>query len=149
VYGIIAEAQIGNDFSENATRQALSQAKVVSADANDGISPLFPGLSERTNAAKLGFGPSIKRYGRSFDANSEFTAWIRNILDKKSIPWQTASYKVETGGGGTIGGQMSKEDMEVIDIGIPLLSMHSPFEIASKIDIWNLHRLFTEFYTAQ
>ncbi|MFZ9759942.1 MAG: peptidase M18 [Candidatus Kapaibacteriota bacterium] len=149
VYGIIAEAQIGKDFSENATRQALSQAKVVSADANDGISPLFPGLSERTNAAKLGFGPSIKRYGRSFDANSEFTAWIRNILDKKSIPWQTASYKVETGGGGTIGGQMSKEDMEVIDIGIPLLSMHSPFEIASKIDIWNLHRLFTEFYTAQ
>ncbi|MEY3313166.1 MAG: peptidase M18 [Ignavibacteria bacterium] len=149
IYGIIAEAQAGQTFSENTTRTALSQAKVISADANDGISPLFPGLSERTNAAKLGFGPSIKRYGRSFDANSEFTAWMRNILDKKSIPWQTASYKVETGGGGTIGGQMSKEDMEVIDIGIPLLSMHSPFEIASKIDIWNLHRLFTEFYIAQ
>jgi aspartyl aminopeptidase len=124
-------------------------AKVISADANDGISPLFPGLSERTNASRLGFGPSIKRYGRSFDANSEFTAWIRNILDSKSIPWQTASYKVETGGGGTIGGQMSKEDMEVIDIGIPLLSMHSQFEIASKIDIWNLNRFFTEFYKAQ
>lgn len=149
IYGIIAEAQAGQTFSENTTRTALSQAKVISADANDGISPLFPGLSERTNAAKLGFGPSIKRYGRSFDANSEFTAWMRNILDKKSIPWQTASYKVETGGGGTIGGQMSKEDMEVIDIGIPLLSMHSPFEIASKVDIWNLHRLFTEFYIAQ
>ncbi|NBO69559.1 MAG: peptidase M18 [Bacteroidetes bacterium] len=149
VYGIISEAQAGKDFSENMTRQALTAAKVISADANDGISPLFPGLSEKTNAAKLGFGPSIKRYGRSFDANSEFTAWIRNLLDKKSIPWQTASYKVETGGGGTIGGQMSKEDMEVIDIGIPLLSMHSPFEIASKIDIWNLHRLFTEFYIAQ
>ncbi|MFM7340201.1 MAG: hypothetical protein ACKO2H_08815, partial [Bacteroidota bacterium] len=108
VYGIISEAQGGKDFSENMTRQALTAAKVISADANDGISPLFPGLSEKTNAAKLGFGPSIKRYGRSFDANSEFTAWIRNLLDKKSIPWQTASYKVETGGGGTIGGQMSK-----------------------------------------
>jgi aspartyl aminopeptidase len=149
VYGIIAEAQNASAFNENVTRKALSMAKVISADANDGISPLFPGLSERTNASRLGFGPSIKRYGRSFDANSEFTAWIRNILDSKSIPWQTASYKVETGGGGTIGGQMSKEDMEVIDIGIPLLSMHSPFEIASKIDIWNLNRFFTEFYKAQ
>jgi aspartyl aminopeptidase len=149
VYGIIAEAQSASSFNENVTRKALSMAKVISADANDGISPLFPGLSERTNASRLGFGPSIKRYGRSFDANSEFTAWIRNILDSKSIPWQTASYKVETGGGGTIGGQMSKEDMEVIDIGIPLLSMHSPFEIASKIDIWNLNRFFTEFYKAQ
>ena len=149
VYGIIAEAQNASTFNENITRKALSMAKVVSADANDGINPLFPGLSERTNASRLGFGPSIKRYGRSFDANSEFTAWIRNILDSKSIPWQTASYKVETGGGGTIGGQMSKEDMEVIDIGIPLLSMHSPFEIASKIDIWNLNRFFTEFYKAQ
>lgn len=149
VYGVIAEAQNASTFNENITRKALSMAKVVSADANDGINPLFPGLSERTNASRLGFGPSIKRYGRSFDANSEFTAWIRNILDSKSIPWQTASYKVETGGGGTIGGQMSKEDMEVIDIGIPLLSMHSPFEIASKIDIWNLNRFFTEFYKAE
>lgn len=149
VYGIIAEAQNASTFNENITRKALSMAKVVSADANDGINPLFPGLSERTNASRLGFGPSIKRYGRSFDANSEFTAWIINILDSKSIPWQTASYKVETGGGGTIGGQMSKEDMEVIDIGIPLLSMHSPFEIASKIDIWNLNRFFTEFYKAE
>lgn len=149
VYGIIAEAQDATAFNENITRKALSMAKVISADANDGINPLFPGLSERTNASRLGFGPSIKRYGRSFDANSEFTAWIRNILDSKSIPWQTASYKVETGGGGTIGGQMSKEDMEVIDIGIPLLSMHSPFEIASKIDIWNLNRFFTEFYMAE
>jgi len=149
VYGIIAEAQNGDAFSENTTRLALSQAKVISADANDGISPLFPGLSEKSNASRLGFGPSIKRYGRSFDANSEFTAWMRNLLDTHSIPWQTASYKVETGGGGTIGGQMSKEDMEVIDIGIPLLSMHSPFEIASKIDIWNLNRLFKEFYKSK
>ena len=95
------------------------------------------------------FGICIKRYGRSFDANSEYTAKIRNILDEHSIPWQTVTYKVESGGGGTIGGQMSKEGMEVIDIGIPLLSMHSPFEIASKIDLWNLNKFFTEFYISQ
>jgi aspartyl aminopeptidase len=149
VYGIIAEAQNPSSFNDNTLRKALSKAKVISADANDGISPLFPGLSERSNASRLGYGPSIKRYGRSFDANAEYIAWIRNLLDSKSIPWQTASYRVETGGGGTIGGQMSKEDMEVIDIGIPLLSMHSPFEIASKVDIWNLQKFFSEFYKAQ
>ena len=85
----------------------------------------------------------------TLDANSEFTAKIRNLLDLNVIPWQTVSYKVETGGGGTIGGQMSKDDMNVIDIGIPLLSMHSPFEISSKIDLWNLNKFFTVFYSSK
>jgi aspartyl aminopeptidase len=143
-YARIAQG-MEKSFTENSTRDALRASLVISADANDGISPLFPELSEKSNAARLGYGVAIKRYGRSFDANSEFTARIRAILDGAGIPWQTASYKVETGGGGTIGGQMSREDMEVIDIGIPLLSMHSPFEIASKADIWNLYRFMSEF----
>ena len=146
LYGRLVEAQLGTTFNENETRKALHNAQVISADVNDGISPLFPSLSETSNAARLGFGVAIKRYGRSFDANSEFTARIRKILDDNSIPWQTASYKVESGGGGTIGGFMSKEDMEVIDIGIPILSMHSTYEISSKIDVWNLGRFFTAFY---
>lgn len=149
VYSIISEATTKQQFNTNITNQALHNALVISADANDGISPLFPGLSEKSNAAKLGFGICIKRYGRSFDANSEFTAKIRNLLDLNVIPWQTVSYKVETGGGGTIGGQMSKDDMNVIDIGIPLLSMHSPFEISSKIDLWNLNKFFTVFYSSK
>ncbi|MBS1536583.1 MAG: peptidase M18 [Bacteroidetes bacterium] len=148
LYGRLTEAQLDAKYNDNETRKALHNAHVISADVNDGISPLFPSLSEPSNAARLGFGVAIKRYGRSFDANSEFTALIRKILDDNSIPWQTASYKVESGGGGTIGGFMSKEDMEVIDIGIPILSMHSTYEISSKVDVWNLSRFFTAFYVS-
>lgn len=144
-YAAIAEAQTGAKFNDNVTRRALRNAQVISADVNDAINPLFPGLSEPSNAARVGFGVAIKRYGRSFDANSEFTAKIRKMLDDNAIPWQTASYKVESGGGGTIGGFMSKENMEVIDIGIPILSMHSTYELSSKVDVWNLYRFFGAF----
>ena len=146
VYAAISEAQLGGKFNDNATRRALRNALVVSADVNDAIHPLFAGLSEQSNAARLGFGVAIKRYGRSFDANSEITAKIRKILDDNAIPWQTASYKVESGGGGTIGGFMSKENMEVIDVGVPVLSMHSTYELSSKVDVWNLHRFFGAFF---
>ncbi|MBI3259365.1 MAG: peptidase M18 [Ignavibacteriae bacterium] len=146
LYGRLTEAELGTKYTDNETRKALHNAQVISADVNDGINPLFPNLSEASNAARLGFGVAIKRYGRSFDANSEFTARIRKVLDDNTIPWQTASYKVESGGGGTIGGFMSKEDMEVIDIGIPILSMHSTYEVSSKVDVWNLNKFFTAFY---
>lgn len=146
LYGRLTEGQLGDKYSDNETRKALHNAQVISADVNDGVNPLFPSLSEASNAARLGYGIAIKRYGRSFDANSEFTARIRKLLDDNTIPWQTASYKVESGGGGTIGGFMSREDMEVIDIGIPILSMHSTYEVSSKVDVWNLSRFFTAFY---
>lgn len=146
MYGRLTQAELGEKYTDIETRKALHNAQVISADVNDGINPLFPNLSEAGNASRLGFGVSIKRYGRSFDANSEFTARIRKLLDDNAIAWQTASYKVESGGGGTIGGFMSKEDMEVIDIGIPILSMHSTYEVSSKVDVWNMNRFFTAFY---
>jgi aspartyl aminopeptidase len=117
----------------------------VSADTNDGVNPLFPGTSDPTNAARLGYGVTIKRYGSGFDANSEFIARIRALLDKNSIPWQTQTPKVEIGGGGTIGGFLSAQDMEVIDMGVPLLSMHSPFEMSSKVDVWSFYRFMGAF----
>ncbi|MBX7156607.1 MAG: peptidase M18 [Bacteriodetes bacterium] len=144
-YAQIAEAQ-STQFNDNVTRKALRNALVISADVNDGINPIFPGLSESMNAARVNNGVAIKLYGRSFNANSEMIARFRSMLDDNNIPWQTASYKVESGGGGTIGGFMSKENMEVIDIGIPILSMHSTYEVASKMDIWCLRRAMTAFY---
>jgi aspartyl aminopeptidase len=119
---------------------------VVSADANDGLNPLFPETSEPSNSAKVGYGVTIKRYGRGFDANSEYTAFIRGILDQAGIPWQTQTPKVDVGGGGTIGGFMSREEMEVIDLGVPLISMHSTFEMSSKVDAWNFFRFMKAFY---
>jgi aspartyl aminopeptidase len=141
----LVAAQRGNAYTDLDLRHALRASEVISADTNDGINPIFPQTSEPTNAAKLGWGVTIKRYGGGFDANSEFIAKIRGILDGNAIPWQTQTQKVEVGGGGTIGGYLSKEDMEVIDMGVPLLSMHSPFEMSSKVDVWYFYRFMSAF----
>ena len=139
-------AQRGSAYNDLDLRRALHNSQVISADANDSLNPIFPSASEATNAARLGYGVTIKLYGEGFDPPSEFTAKIRGLLDRNSIPWQTHTYKVEVGGGGTIGGFMSREDMEVIDFGVPLLSMHSPFEMSSKVDVWNFYRTMSVFY---
>jgi aspartyl aminopeptidase len=75
----------------------------LSADCNDGVNPLFPQNSEDSNAAVVGYGVTIKRYGAGFDPNAEFTARIIAILDKNGFAWQTQTPKVEVGGGGTLG----------------------------------------------
>ena len=147
--GRLISAQKGKDYNDLDLRLALRASEVISADTNDGINPLFGSTSEATNAARMGFGPSIKRYGRGFDGNSEFIARIRDVMDKASIPWQTQTPKVGVGGGGTIGVFFSDWDMEVMDMGVPLLSMHSTFEISSKVDTWNFYRFMNAFLSAQ
>jgi aspartyl aminopeptidase len=140
-------AQRGSGYNDLDLRRALHNSQVISADATDSLNPIFPSSSEPTNAARLGYGVAIKLYGEGFDPPSEFTAKIRALLDRNGIPWQTHMYKVDVGGGGTIGGFMSREDMEVIDFGVPLLSMHSPYEMSSKVDVWNFYRTMSVFYT--
>ncbi len=147
--GRLISAQRGKDYNDLDLRLALRASEVISADTNDGINPLFPSTSEATNAAKMGFGPSIKRYGRGFDGNAEFIAKIRGVMDRAQISWQTQTPKVGVGGGGTIGQFFSDWDMEVIDMGVPLLSMHSTFEISSKVDTWNFYRFMGAFLSAQ
>jgi aspartyl aminopeptidase len=139
-------AQRGAAYNDLDLRRALHNSQVISADANDSLNPIFPSTSEATNTARLGYGVTIKLYGEGFDPPSEFTAKMRGLLDRNGIAWQTHTYKVDFGGGGTIGGFMSREDMEVIDFGVPLLSMHSPFEISSKVDVWNFYRAMSVFY---
>jgi aspartyl aminopeptidase len=141
-------AQRGREYTDLDLRQALRNAQVLSADCNDGVNPLFPQTSEATNSARLGYGVAIKLYRQGFNANSEFVARIRGLLDSSAIPWQTQTPKVDVGGGGTIGGFLSAQNMEVIDVGIPLLSMHSPFEMSSKVDAWNLYRFMSVFFAS-
>ena len=145
-FSTLISAQRGASYSDLDLRRALHNSQVISADANDGINPIFPETSEPTNAARLGYGVAIKLYGGGFNAPSEYTARIRALMDQNGIPWQTQTYKVDVGGGGTIGGFMSREDMEVIDLGVPLLSMHSPFEMSSKVDVWDFYRTMSAFY---
>jgi aspartyl aminopeptidase len=142
----LVAAQRGKGYTDLDLRQALRRSEVVSADTNDGVNPIFPGTSEPSNAARLGFGVTIKRYGGGFDANSEYVAAIRGLLDKNGIPWQTQTPKVEVGGGGTIGGFLSAAEMEVIDMGVPLLSMHATFEMSSKVDVWEFYRFMGVFF---
>jgi aspartyl aminopeptidase len=139
-------AQRGNGYNDLDLRRALHNSMVISADTNDGINPIFPGTSEPTNAARVGYGVAIKLYGPGFDAPSEYTAQIRGLMDRNNIPWQTHTYKVDEGGGGTIGLFMSMQDMQVIDLGVPLLSMHAPYEMSSKADVWAFYRTMSAFY---
>ncbi len=132
-----------------AVRNALAHAQVLSADTNDGVNPIFPQNSENSNAAVVGFGVAIKRYGAGFDPNSEFTARVLHLLDANHIAWQTQTPKVDVGGGGTIGGFLSMRNMEVLDVGIPLLSMHSTYEMSSKVDLWSYYRFMLAFYTME
>ena len=138
-------AQRGKAYTDLDLRQALRASEVISADTNDGINPVFPQTSEPSGAARLGYGAVIKKYGAGFDANSEFIAKIRGLLDRNGIAWQTQTPKVDGYSGGTIGGYLSAEEMEVIDMGVPLLSMHAPLEMSSKVDVWSFYRFMSVF----
>lgn len=141
----LMSAQESTDYSELALRRGLAASEMISIDVNPGINPKNPAGYEKSNGPKLGFGVNLKMYGQGFSANSEFTAQIRKLLDDASIPWQTTTYKVGQRGGGTIGGEFSRLDMEVIDFGVPVLSIHTPMSISSKVDIYDLYRACAEF----
>ncbi|MCK5425062.1 MAG: hypothetical protein KAI89_06800, partial [Emcibacter sp.] len=108
--------------------------------------PLKPSAWEKGNAPRLGYGVNIKLYGQGNTANSEYIAWTRSYLDRANISWQTTTYKVGAAGGGTIGGEFSRQNMEVIDFGVPVLSIHTPMSISSKMDVYNLYKASHSFF---
>lgn len=137
--------QRGDAYSDHDLRKALRNTKVVSADVNPGIHPIWPEVWEAGNAPRLGFGVNLKLYGGGFNANSEFIAWTRAYFDDAGIAWQTATYKGRASGG-TIGNSLSKDNMEVIDYGVPVLSIHSTYAVSSKVDVHMLYRAMNAFY---
>ncbi len=142
----LIEAKMGDDMRESYVRRALSNSRMISIDVNPGINPMRPSAWEPLNGPRLGYGVNLKLYGRGFNANSEYIAYIRKVLDDDDIPWQTATYKVGTAGGGTIGGEFSRQDMNVIDFGVPVLSIHTPYAVSAKIDVYNLYRACNAFF---
>jgi aspartyl aminopeptidase len=140
------ESKLGDDYRETVLKRTLRQSKMVSVDVNPGINPKKPSAWEKGNAPRLGFGVNIKLYGQGNTANSEYIAWTRRYLDQANIPWQTTTYKVGAAGGGTIGGEFSRQNMEVIDFGVPVLSIHTPISIGSKIDLYHLYRASQVFF---
>jgi aspartyl aminopeptidase len=132
-------------YSDIQLRQVLRKTKVVSADVNPGVNPNWPGVWDLQNAPRLGEGVNLKLYGGGFNANSEYIAWTRNYLDNSKIMWQTSTYKGKASGG-TIGSSLSKHNMDVIDFGIPVLSIHSPYAVSSKVDMYSLYMAMQAFY---
>lgn len=137
--------QRGDAYSDYDLRRALRSTKVVSADVNPGIHPTWPKVWEAGNAPRLGHGVNLKLYGSGFNANSEFIAWNRAYLDDAGVAWQTTTYK-GTPSGGTIGNSLSKDNMEVIDYGVPVLSIHSTYAVSSNVDVHMLYRAMIAFY---
>ncbi len=137
--------EMGDRYREPYLRRALRASRVVSTDVNPGINPIWPSAWEAGNAPRHSHGINLKIYGKGNNANSEYTAWIRAMLDDAGIPWQTSTYKVGKGGGGTLGGELSHYNMDVVDFGVPVLSIHTPYAISSKSDLYWLYKANAAF----
>ena len=128
-------------------------SKMLSSDVDAGFDPIYASVSDKTNAGFIGKGIAIVKYtgarGKSgaSDANAEYVAWIRNVLDKNEIKYQlTELGKVDIGGGGTIAYILANKGTDVIDCGVPVLSMHAPYEVTSKYDIYSAYKTYEAFW---
>lgn len=132
--------------------EVFLNSRALSADVTGALDPDFQEVHEKGNAARLGFGPcfakftgSRGKYGAS-EADAEFFAGLRSLLNSRSIPWQAAELgKVDLGGGGTVALFLAAYGVSVIDLGPALLSMHSPFELSSAVDLYATGRAYKAF----
>ncbi len=142
---------IAESFGKNG-RHVLSASKCLSADVNAGFDPNFPEPFEKMNCAYVGKGTCLTKFtgsrGKSGtnDASAEFVGYVRKIFDDNKVIWQTAELgKVDFGGGGTVAKYIANLDVDTIDLGVPVLSMHAPFEITAKNDVYMTYKAFTAF----
>lgn len=131
----------------------LRNSKCLSADVNAAFDPTFPSVLEKRNASYINRGVVITKYtgarGKSgtSDASAEFMSFIRNTLDGDNVVWQQGELgAVDVGGGGTVAKYIAKLDIDVVDLGVPVLSMHAPFEVVSKLDVYMAYRAFKAFF---
>jgi aspartyl aminopeptidase len=138
-------AQQGQAFNALSLRRAYSTTNVLVADCTTAVNPLFPQPQNPNLTSRLGYGLVVKEYGAGREANSEYFAQIRGIFDRAKVRWQTHGYDAGYGGS-TIAAWFAGQNMEVMDVGVALVSMHSPFEVSSKVDLWHLRRGFVAFF---
>ena len=132
--------------------KVLANSKCLSADVNAAFDPNYPETMDRRNSAKLNYGVIITKYTGSggkygtSDASAEFLGYVRAFLDAGKVVWQTGNLgKVDFGGGGTIAKYIAERDVETVDVGVPILSMHAPFELSAVNDVYMTYRAFAEF----
>ncbi|OPY58833.1 MAG: putative M18 family aminopeptidase 1 [Pelotomaculum sp. PtaU1.Bin035] len=141
-------------YKELTLRRIMSNSRALSADVNVGLDPGFKDVVETMNAARLGAGLVLTKYTgskgkyESNDAHAEFVAHVRRVFNNAGVIWQTGELgKVDQGGGGTIAHLLAAHGMDVLDCGVALLGMHSPFEVASKADVYMAYKGYRAFYT--
>ncbi len=134
-------------------RDVLSMSECLSADVNAGFDPTFPSVHDKYNCCTLNYGCVITKYtgarGKSStsDASAEFMGKVRRILDNANVSWQIGELgAVDEGGGGTVAKYVANLNVDVVDLGVPVLSMHAPYEIVSKADVYSTYRACFEFF---
>ena len=128
-------------------------SKMLSSDVDAGFDPIYSSVSDKYNSGFVGKGISLNKYtgsrGKSgaSDANAEYVAWVRNVLEKNNILYQVVELgKVDVGGGGTIAYILANKGADVIDCGVPVLSMHAPYEVTSKFDVYSAYKTYKAFW---
>lgn len=151
----MAEALLlsGKTNTDISLRRCLSASKCLSGDVNAAIDPNYQSVSEKNNAAMLGHGVTICKYtgsggkSGSSDASAEFVGEIRKVFNENNVLWQTAELgKIGAGGGGTIAQYVANLNIDTLDCGTSLLSMHSPLEVSSKLDVYMTFKAYLSFY---
>jgi len=140
------------EYSDRLLRSCLCKSKMLSADVNAAVDPNFEGTHDKLNAAYLGKGLAILKFSGSrgksgaSDAHAEFVGEVRRLFNENQIPWHiTELGAVDKGGGGTIAMMIANLGVDVIDVGVPVLSMHAPFEVVSKADVYAAYRGYHVF----
>ena len=143
--------EIAKSFNVNPNTMRAN-SKCLSADVNAAFDPNFAEVYERRNCANLNEGVVLTKYtgsrGKSgtSDAGAEYVGYVRNIFDANDIVWQTSELgKVDQGGGGTIAAYIANLNIDTVDLGVPVLSMHAPCEVISKADLYMTHKAFKVF----
>ena len=128
----------------------------LAADVTAAMDPTYASAYEAGNSTFLNRGVGIAKYtgsrgkGGSNDASAEFLGWVRRILDNGDVLWQIGELgKVDQGGGGTVAYDVARLNADVIDIGVPVLSMHAPFEVISKLDLYMAYKAFKAYFEAE
>ena len=134
-------------------RDVLTRSKCLSADVNAAFDPIYAEVSEKRNASYVNRGVVITKYtgsrgkGGTSDASAEFMAEVRAMLDGNHVVWQTGELgKVDEGGGGTVARYVAGLNVDTVDLGVPVLSMHAPFEVVSKLDVYMTYKACFAFY---
>lgn len=145
--------ELEGNYSELKVRRAMANSKVLSADVSAGYDPNYSEVYDKRNSAYMGHGLVLSKYtgsrgkGGCNDANAEFMAEVRRVFNQGNVVWQTAELgKVDQGGGGTIAYILANYGAEVIDCGIGVLNMHSPYEIVSKVDMYEMYKGYKAFF---